>query len=59
MTTEYPPSRVRILSHEALSATEVSIRLEIVVDVHRLTEIGHDFLSQAVDQIAAKSRKPE
>jgi len=54
---DYPPSRVRVVSHEALNESEVRIMMEMIVDVHRLAELGHDFLSQAITQIGAK--KPE
>lgn len=51
---DQPPSRVRVISHEAVSETEVRILMEMVVDVHRLAELGRDFLSQAIQQIGAK-----
>jgi len=52
--TDQPPSRVRVISHEAVSDCEVRIVLEMVVDVHRLAELGQEFLSQAIKQIGAK-----
>ncbi|HEY4116005.1 MAG TPA: hypothetical protein VGM17_18255 [Rhizomicrobium sp.] len=51
---EIPPSRVRVLSHEAISKTEVRLTLEVVIDVDRLAEIGQDFLSAAVKQMRNK-----
>ncbi|HTQ13848.1 MAG TPA: hypothetical protein VMH86_08225 [Rhizomicrobium sp.] len=57
--TDYPPSRVRVVSHEAISQSEVRIMMEMIVDVHRLAEVGHDFLSQAISQIGAKDGKTE
>lgn len=56
---DVPPSRVRIVSHEAINRTEVRIMMEVIVDVNRLAEIGRDFLTQAIDQIGAKSEKPK
>lgn len=52
-----PPSRVRVVSHEPLSDTEVRIMLEVIVDVHRLAEVGREFLTQAIGQVGAHVRK--
>ena len=49
-----PPSQVRIVSHESLNRSEIKITLEIVVDVHRLAEIGQEFISQAVKQMSGE-----
>lgn len=49
----HPPSRVHIVSHEPLNQHEVKIVLEVIVDVHRLAEIGQEFISQAVKQIGS------
>jgi hypothetical protein len=56
---DLPPSRVRVVSHEAISKTEVRILVEMIVDVHRLAEVGRDFLTQAITQIGAKIEKPK
>lgn len=56
--SDTPVSRVRVISHEPLSKTEVRIMLEVIVDVHRLAEVGRDFLSQAIDQIGVHKHKP-
>jgi len=53
------PSRVRVVSHEAIGESQVKIMLEMIVDVHRLAEVGQEFLSQAIGQIGAKGKKPE
>jgi hypothetical protein len=53
------PSRVRVVSHEAIGKTEVRIMLEVIVDVHRLADVGQGFLSQAIEQIGAKGKKLE
>jgi hypothetical protein len=50
-SSDLPPSRVRVVSHEPLSETEVRIVLEVIVDVHRLAEVGREFLTQAIDQL--------
>ena len=52
-----PPSRVRVVSHEPINANEVRIMLEVVVDVHRLAEVGRDFLHTAVDHLAKDGKK--
>jgi hypothetical protein len=49
--TDYPPSRVRVVSHEPISASEMKITLEIVIDVHRMAEVGQQFISEAAQQI--------
>lgn len=49
----HPPSQVHIVSHEPLNQHEVKITLEVIVDVHRLAEIGQEFISQAVKQISS------
>ena len=55
--SDLPPSRVRVLSETAVSATEVRILMEVIVDVNRLAEVGQRFLSQAIRQVGIK--KPE
>ena len=52
--TNHTPSRVRIVSHEPLNKHEVKIISEIVVDVHRLAEVGPEFISQAVKQMSSE-----
>ena len=51
------PSRVRVVSHDAIGTSEVRIMLEVIVDVHRLAEVGQEFLSQAIEQIGVKNKK--
>ena len=53
--SSHPPSRVRIVSHEPLNQHEVKITLEVMVDVHRLAEVGQEFISQAVKQMSGDS----
>jgi len=45
-----PPSRVRIVSHESISPTEVRIMMEVIVDVNRLAEVGREFIHTAIGQ---------
>jgi hypothetical protein len=47
-------SRVRIVSHEPINQSEIKITLEGIVDVHRLAEIGQEFISQAVKQMSGQ-----
>ena len=49
----HPPTRVRIVSHEPMNQHEVKITLEVIVDVHRLAEVGQEFITQAVKQMSA------
>ena len=53
--SNHPPSRVRVVSHEPMNQHEVKIMLEVIVDVHRLAEIGQEFISEAVKQMSANS----
>ena len=53
---EPPPSRVRVISHEPISPTEVCINLQVIVDVNRLAEVGREFLTTAVKQMQEKPR---
>ena len=55
--TENPPSTVRVIKHEAISPSEVRITMEMIVNVHRLTDIASQLLHTATEQIA--QRKPE
>jgi hypothetical protein len=52
-----PASRVRIVSQEPISESEVRIMLEVIVDIHRLAEVGQDFLHTAIDQLAKENKK--
>lgn len=52
---DHSASRVRVVSHEPLNQHEIKIVLEVIVDVHRLAEIGQEFISQAVKQMSANS----
>jgi hypothetical protein len=57
-TPDTPPSRVRIISHEPISHSEIRIMLEVIVDVNRLAEVGHDFLKTAIGQLGKSGPKP-
>ena len=50
------PSTVRIVSTEPLGDTKVRITMEMIVDVHRLAEIGSDLLHAAVAHAKAEKR---
>ena len=52
--SDYPPSRVRVLSESAISATEVRVVIEVIVDVNRLAEVGQQFLTHAIRQMGIK-----
>jgi hypothetical protein len=47
-----PPSTIRVVSHEAISPDEVRIVMEMVVNVHRLTEVASGLLHTAAGQVA-------
>lgn len=52
---DHPPSRVQVLSHEPINQNEIRIILEVIVDVHRLAELGQEFISQAVKHMSTQS----
>ena len=56
-TADHNLSRVRIVSHEPLNQQEVKITLEVIVDIHRLAEVGQEFISQAMHQMSADRKR--
>jgi len=50
--TEPPPSTVKVIKHEAISPSEVRITMEMVVNVHRLTDIASQLLHTATQQVS-------
>jgi hypothetical protein len=56
MKTE-PPSIVRVIKHEAISSNEVRITMEMIVNVHRLTDVASQLLHTATEQISGKPKR--
>jgi hypothetical protein len=51
-----PASTVEITSMEPLGETKVRIMMEMIVDVHRMAEIGSDVLQAAMAHVKAEQR---
>ena len=49
---QFPPSTVRVVKHEAISPSEVRITMEMIVNVHRLTEIASELLHTATREVS-------
>ncbi len=52
----FPASTIKVVSMEPLGQTKVRIMMEMIVDVHRLAEVGSDLLHAAVAQAKADKR---
>jgi len=57
-TSGPPPSRIRVVSYEGINKTEVKVMLEMIVDVHRLAEVGQQFLHTAIDHLDVSKDDP-
>jgi hypothetical protein len=51
----FPATTVRVTAIEPAGDTKVRISLEMMVDVHRLAEVGSDLLHAAIDRVKAES----
>jgi len=52
----YPATTVKVVSVEPHGETKVRITMEMIVDVHRLAEVGSDMLRAAMVQVKAEQR---
>jgi hypothetical protein len=52
-----PPSTVKVTSIEPCGDGKVCISMELVVDVHRLAEVGSRLLSVAAKGASARRKK--
>jgi hypothetical protein len=48
-----PPTTVKVISLEPVGDTKVRIQMEMIVDVHRLAEVGSEMLQAAMVQVKA------
>jgi hypothetical protein len=57
--TVHPPSTVKVTKIRPCGDTEVCITMELVVDVHRLAEVGSELLKAVTDKLntGGRSRK--
>lgn len=53
----FPATTVRVTGIEPVSETKVRIQFEMLVDVHRLAEVGSEMLHAAVKRAKADTRK--
>ena len=53
----FPATTVRVTGIEPVSETKVRIQFEMLVDVHRLAEVGSEMLHAAVKRAKADARK--
>jgi hypothetical protein len=54
---KFPATTVKVTSVEPCGGTKVCITMEMVVDVHRLAEVGSEMLHAAIAQIKAGNAK--
>ena len=52
----YPATTVRVTAVEPHGETKVRITMEMIVDVHRLADVGSDMLRTAMTQVKAEQR---
>jgi hypothetical protein len=57
IVSKFPATTVKVVSIEPHGGTKVCITMEMVVDVHRLAEVGSDLLHAAIAQIKAGTKK--
>jgi hypothetical protein len=53
----FPSTTVRVTAIEPAGETKVRIKFEMLVDVHRLAEIGSEMLHAAVKKAKPDARK--
>jgi hypothetical protein len=52
----YPASTIKVVSMEPSGDTKVRIMMEMIVDVHRLAEVGSEMLRAAMAHVKAEKR---
>jgi ribosomal protein L21 len=52
----YPATTVKVVSVEPQDEAKVRITMEMIVDVHRLADVGSDMLRAAMVQVKAEQR---
>ena len=55
--SKHPATTVKVTSVEPCGDTKVCITMELVVDVHRMAEVGSEMLRAAVAQIKNEKKK--
>jgi hypothetical protein len=54
--TSHPPSTIQVTKVEPCGDTKVCITMELVVDVHRLAEVGTDLLQAVTTKLNETGR---
>ena len=57
--SEFPDTTAKVTAIEPCGDNKVCITMEMVVDVHRLAEIGSDMLRSAMAQLSENTRLTE
>ena len=52
----YPATTVKVISVEPHGETKVRILMEMIVDVHRLADVGSEMLRTAITQVKAEQK---
>jgi hypothetical protein len=52
----YPATTVKVTSVEPFGETKVRIVMEMIVDVHRLADVGSEMLRTAMVQVKAEQK---
>ena len=55
--SKFPATTVKVTSIAPCGESKVCITMELVVDVHRLAEVGSDMLHHAIGQMKASNTK--
>jgi hypothetical protein len=55
--SKFPSTTVKVVSIEPCGETKVCITMEMVVDVHRLAEVGSEMLHAAIGQMKQAEKK--
>jgi len=50
----YPATTIRVVSVEPHGETKVRITMDMIVDVHRLADVGSEMLRTAMTQVKAE-----
>ncbi|HEX4106123.1 MAG TPA: hypothetical protein VHX92_07815 [Rhizomicrobium sp.] len=53
----FPATTVRVTGIEPAGETKVRIQLEMLVDVHRLAEVGSELLHASVKRVKSDTKK--
>ena len=55
----FPATTVRVTGIEPAGDTKVLIKLEMLVDVHRLAEVGSEMLHAAIKRVQSEAGKKD